>query len=314
MMCPKSSWNMSKLYFLAVLFVGIGGGSAMAHEDPPQDETTPDIKPEKADSPAPRRPSRPELPPRTPGTEPRIAEGPNRGLPPTRLPRVAIEVVQAPLGEKQAEKSLGTIVIELEDKKAPISTANFLAYVDEHFYDGTIFHRILSTPRATIGIIQGGGYTTPSEKKEPGRKAIRCEATNGLKNVRGTVAMARTKEPNSATCQFFINTTDNPDLDHPGPENWGNYGAAVFGKVVEGMDVVDKIKDLKTRSQPMKPDEQSQPMEIVRIKSIKRVTIDRAKNNEKAGDPDAPPTTDSPKSEDQESAPPDHETEKPESP
>ncbi|MBP1607510.1 MAG: Peptidylprolyl isomerase [Acidobacteria bacterium] len=129
--------------------------------------------------------------------------------------------------------SLGEIRIQLDQDKAPVSVKNFLAYVNKKHYDGTVFHRVIST-----FMIQGGGFTAAMEKKPTGQP-IKNEAQNGLKNVRGSVAMARTADPNSATCQFFINVIDNPGLDYPKPDG---HGYAVFGQVVAGMDVVDKIK------------------------------------------------------------------------
>lgn len=130
----------------------------------------------------------------------------------------------------------GNIVIELDADKAPKSVANFTQYVRDGFYDGTIFHRVIRTFMA-----QGGGFTT-DHKKKPTRAAIQNEADNGLKNLRGTVAMARTSFPHSATAQFFINVVDNAFLDHreKTPRGWGY---TVFGKVITGMDVVDKIRD-----------------------------------------------------------------------
>jgi peptidyl-prolyl cis-trans isomerase A (cyclophilin A) len=133
--------------------------------------------------------------------------------------------------------SLGEIRIELNPEKAPISVANFLGYVNKKFYDGTIFHRVIAT-----FMIQGGGFGTDGVKKTAGAP-IKNEASNGLKNVRGSIAMARTADPNSATCQFFINVADNPGLDYPKPDG---AGYAVFGQVTAGMDVVDKIKAVQT--------------------------------------------------------------------
>jgi peptidyl-prolyl cis-trans isomerase B (cyclophilin B) len=137
--------------------------------------------------------------------------------------------------------NLGDIVIELNQEKAPKSSANFLTYVQESFYDGTIFHRVIDG-----FMIQGGGFTQDYAKKTT-HAPIDNEAENGLKNVRGTVAMARTNAPHSATSQFFINVVDNGFLDFtsPTPRGWGY---AVFGKVVEGMDVVDKIRHTPTGS------------------------------------------------------------------
>lgn len=135
--------------------------------------------------------------------------------------------------------SEGNIVIELDRAKAPVSVDNFLSYVAKGFYDGTIFHRAIKG-----FMIQGGGYMENYQKK-PTEEPIKNEADNGLRNSRGTVAMARTVDPNSATSQFFINTVDNPHLDFVSRTDSG-WGYAVFGKVVEGMDVVDRIQDVST--------------------------------------------------------------------
>ncbi len=130
--------------------------------------------------------------------------------------------------------TLGTIVIQLDTEKAPVSSKNFIQYVKDGFFDGTIFHRVIPGFMA-----QGGGFTTDFEQK-PTRDPIKNEADNGLKNTRGSIAMARTSDPNSATAQFFINLKDNAFLDHtsPTPNGWGY---AVFGQVIEGMDVVDEM-------------------------------------------------------------------------
>ena len=137
--------------------------------------------------------------------------------------------------------SLGEIVIQLDSEKAPISVKNFLTYVKEGFYDGTIFHRVIPGFMA-----QGGGFTPDFQQKEV-HKPIKNEADNGLKNTRGTLAMARTPDPDSATAQFFINYKDNAFLDHtsPTPNGWGY---AVFGKVIEGMDVVEAMAKAPTGS------------------------------------------------------------------
>jgi peptidyl-prolyl cis-trans isomerase A (cyclophilin A) len=135
--------------------------------------------------------------------------------------------------------SMGEIVIELDQAKAPISTANFLAYTNDKFYDGTVFHRIIPT-----FMIQGGGFT-PDMQQKPTKPPIKNEAANGLKNVRGSIAMARTSDPNSATAQFFINVVDNPALDYRG-DGPSEIGYAVFGKVTKGMEIVDKIKAVPT--------------------------------------------------------------------
>ncbi len=146
--------------------------------------------------------------------------------------------------------SMGDIVIELNQEKAPITVENFLRYTEEDFYDGTVFHRVISN-----FMIQGGGFTADMARKET-HPPIVNEAKNGLKNDRGTIAMARTNNPDSATSQFFINHKNNDFLNYAGPDK---PGYTVFGKVVEGMEVVDKIAAVETtilrgmRDVPVKP-------------------------------------------------------------
>jgi peptidyl-prolyl cis-trans isomerase A (cyclophilin A)/peptidyl-prolyl cis-trans isomerase B (cyclophilin B) len=137
------------------------------------------------------------------------------------------------------ETSMGTITLELDDAKAPETVANFVKYAKDGHYDGTIFHRVIDG-----FMIQGGGFTKDMNQKET-RKPIRNEAMNGLKNVRGTIAMARTMVVDSATSQFFINLVDNNFLDFQSPTPQG-FGYAVFGKVTDGMSVVDAIAKVKT--------------------------------------------------------------------
>jgi cyclophilin family peptidyl-prolyl cis-trans isomerase len=137
------------------------------------------------------------------------------------------------------ETSLGTMVLELDDAKAPISVANFVKYVEAGHYDGTIFHRVIDG-----FMIQGGGFTRDMQQK-PTQAQIKNESTNGLKNDNYTVAMARTNVRDSATSQFFINVKNNDFLNYSGETPQG-HGYAVFGKVVEGQDVVDKIKKVPT--------------------------------------------------------------------
>ena len=134
---------------------------------------------------------------------------------------------------------LGEIVLELDDEKAPISTKNMVEYVEAGHYDGLLFHRVIDG-----FMVQGGGYDTELKKRSV-RDPIENEAANGLKNVRASVAMARTPDINSATSQFFINVVDNPFLDHK-DESAEGFGYAVIGTVVEGMDVVDKIRAVET--------------------------------------------------------------------
>ncbi|QNA88775.1 peptidyl-prolyl cis-trans isomerase [Massilia sp. Dwa41.01b] len=134
--------------------------------------------------------------------------------------------------------TMGEIVLELDQEKAPKSTANFLQYVKSGFYKGTVFHRVIND-----FMIQGGGYTEKLVDKPGVRKAIPSEAKNGLSNKPYTVAMARTNDPNSATSQFFINVNDNAGLDYPGQDG---HGYTVFGRVVKGQETVDKIKNVVT--------------------------------------------------------------------
>jgi cyclophilin family peptidyl-prolyl cis-trans isomerase len=133
--------------------------------------------------------------------------------------------------------TLGEIELELDEAKAPITVKNFLSYVDEGFYDGVIFHRVISG-----FMVQGGGFTPAMQQKKT-HAPIKNEAANGLKNLRGSIAMARTSDPHSASAQWFINHKDNAFLDYPGQDGWGY---AVFGRVTKGMEVVDKIAAVKT--------------------------------------------------------------------
>lgn len=137
------------------------------------------------------------------------------------------------------ETSMGNIKIELFAKDAPITVKNFIDYAKSGYYEGTVFHRIVPpSPGSKIVVIQGGGLTAALQPKPGDRPPIKNEAANGLKNDRGTLSMARSGDPDSATSQFFINVKNNDFLNRPSPDN---FGYAVFAKVVEGMDVVDKI-------------------------------------------------------------------------
>ena len=156
------------------------------------------------------------------------------------------------------DTTMGTITHELDDAKAPETVANFVQYARDGHYDGTIFHRVIDG-----FMIQGGGFTKDMNQKET-REPIRNEAMNGLKNLRGTIAMARTMVVDSATSQFFINLVDNAFLDFQNPTPQG-FGYAVFGKVVDGMDVVDQIAKVKTGfSGP----HQNVPEEAIVIKKV----------------------------------------------
>jgi peptidyl-prolyl cis-trans isomerase A (cyclophilin A) len=155
------------------------------------------------------------------------------------------------------ETSHGDFSVEVDEESAPISAQNFLRYVDEGYYDGTIFHRVIPG-----FMVQGGGFAAGMEHK-PGHAPIQNEADNGLKNLRGSLAMARTNDLHSATSQFFVNLVDNAFLDH----RTGNFGYAVFGRVVGGIDVIDKIAKVKTGRRHGHDDV---PAEPVLVKSARR--------------------------------------------
>ncbi len=156
------------------------------------------------------------------------------------------------------ETTLGDFTIELFEKDAPLSVANFLRYIDDGFFDGTIFHRIVPS-----FVIQGGGFTEDMTQKRT-QPPVKNEADNGLKNERGTLSMARTNDINSATSQFFVNLKDNDFLDH----SRGNFGYAVFARVAEGMDVIDKIAAVETGRRRGFDDV---PVEAVIMKSVRRM-------------------------------------------
>jgi peptidyl-prolyl cis-trans isomerase A (cyclophilin A) len=159
------------------------------------------------------------------------------------------------------ETSLGNVKLELFAKEAPISVKNFLDYVNSGFYDGTVYHRVIPN-----FMIQGGGFTADLKQKQTS-PPIRNEADNGLKNQKGTLAMARTMVVDSATAQFFINVADNVSLNHRDRTMQG-YGYAVFGKVVEGMDVVDKIAAVRTGVRMGFPDVPETPVVITSMKVL----------------------------------------------
>jgi cyclophilin family peptidyl-prolyl cis-trans isomerase len=159
------------------------------------------------------------------------------------------------------ETTKGNITVELDAQNAPVTVANFLAYVDDGYFTDTIFHRVIPN-----FMIQGGGLTADMHDKPSKRAPIKNEANNGLKNDRGTLAMARTSDPNSATSQFFINHKDNDFLNFRN-ESMQGWGYAVFGKVTEGMDVVDEIAAVKTGS---KGGHQDVPLETITITGIHR--------------------------------------------
>ena len=181
----------------------------------------------------------------------------NKTLLTLALPLLALLAAPALAQKVKLATSAGDIVLELDHDKAPKTVDNFLQYVRAGHYDGLIFHRVIET-----FMIQAGGYK-PDLSERPVRPPIALESRNGLSNTRGTVAMARTAVPDSATSQFFINVADNARLDEAG----GGY--AVFGKVVEGLDVVDKIKAMPTRAQGM---HQNLPVTPV---TIRKATVEK---------------------------------------
>jgi cyclophilin family peptidyl-prolyl cis-trans isomerase len=180
-----------------------------------------------------------------------LADSSPKGAPAAGNPKVRLET------------SKGAIVLELDRAKAPKTVQSFLSYVADGFYDGTVFHRVI--PRF---MIQGGGFSADLRQKET-RPPVPNEADNGLKNLRGTIAMARTQDPHSATAQFFINHVDNAFLDHTAktPQGWGY---TVFGKVISGMDVVDAIAKVQTGGKGPFP--KDVPLETV---TITKATLER---------------------------------------
>jgi len=177
-----------------------------------------------------------------------------------KTPKIGKKTASLTSNIVKLETSMGNIVLELNEQAAPVTVKNFLRYVQEGFYDGTVFHRVMHG-----FMIQGGGFTAEMKRKET-RDPIANEAGNGLRNERGTIAMARRNDPDSATSQFFINHTDNAPLDYVANVN---PGYTVFGKVTEGMDVVDAIAKVETTTRAGKA---NVPVEPVAIKSAKVVS------------------------------------------
>ena len=172
---------------------------------------------------------------------------------------VSLAADPAPNPRVEIKTSQGTMIVELYAEQAPKSVANFLQYTKDGFYAGTVFHRVIDN-----FMIQGGGFTEKMLQKET-RATIVNEATNGLKNELGTLAMARTSEPHSASSQFFINLKHNEFLNNPGRDGWGY---AVFGKVVDGMDVVQKIAKVQTGNSGMYQNVPTSPVTIISVKLL----------------------------------------------
>ncbi|MGJ3243075.1 MAG: peptidylprolyl isomerase [Opitutales bacterium] len=175
----------------------------------------------------------------------------NRDIDRYRLPVVTSEVVM--------ETTAGDIRLELFHNQSPKTVAQFLEYAEEDFYQGTLFHRVIDG-----FMIQGGGFTPELERKEPTKPNLPNEAFNGLKNTRGTIAVARTMEKDSGNAQFFINVSDNPNLDHGAV----NFGYAVFGRVTSGMEVVDAISKIPTTTRKGLPEVPVEPVEILDVRKV----------------------------------------------
>lgn len=180
----------------------------------------------------------------------------------------------------RVETSMGTFVLELDAEKAPATVDNFVSYAEEGFYDGTIFHRVIPG-----FMVQGGGFTADMTKKDT-KAPIRNEANNGVANSRGTVAMARTGDPHSATAQWFVNTVDNSFLNHTA-ENARGWGYAVFGRVVEGMEVVDAISGVPTGVQNRMKDVPNEPVILEKV-SIEKEETALEETSEEAGSETSP--------------------------
>lgn len=182
------------------------------------------------------------------------------------LPLAAQDSDSGESGNNQTENptvilhtNFGAITVELFEQEAPKSVANFLQYARDGHYDGTLFHRVIDN-----FMIQGGGFDTDFQEKST-REPIENEADNGLENERGTLAMARTNDPHSATSQFFINVVDNTFLNHRNKSSGQTWGYAVFGRVTDGMDVVDEIKSVETTSRGMHRDVPAEPVILERV-------------------------------------------------
>ena len=230
-MFPKRPFWLVLCLLTVALAVGCSSSEPPAEEEPP---------PEAAAAPEPD-----VLQPGDEAEEPIDEDVPDPGYPVVEM-----------------QTNLGMLKIELYPDKAPKTVQNFIDYVNDGFYDGTIFHRVVPD-----FVIQGGGFTPDMNKKET-RAPIENEADNGLRNLRGTICMARTNDPHSATSQFFINTKDNPPLDHQAPSLQG-WGYAVFGKVTEGLEIVDQIEDVSTTT---KDGYRNVPVDAVVIESARLVS------------------------------------------
>ena len=240
------------------LTIGLAFLSAWLTASACSQEGTAERRATKTPTTAPAKPTVTQAPAKAPAETP-------PAQPPATAPQAASPAAERSPVYVLMTTSEGEIVLELDAAKAPVSVENFLGYTESGFYDGTIFHRVMST-----FMIQGGGFTPDLTKKDTGPPIVN-EWQNGLKNKRGTIALARLGDPNSATSQFFINVVDNAGLDQPVS---GGAAYAVFGKVVAGMDVVDEIKAVPTGTKLRRY--QNAPIEDVVIESVRRLTPEEA--------------------------------------
>ncbi|MDA1315775.1 MAG: peptidylprolyl isomerase [Acidobacteria bacterium] len=245
-------FRYSSLYLVVVVFLlGIAGCGSAPPPEKAAEAAPPPVAEEPVKEPAPVETAKLEPPAPAPKVEPKPAPKVEPKPAPPKAPAMPVVVM---------ETSKGTIKIELNPERAPVTVKNFLEYVDAKFYDGTIFHRVMPN-----FMIQGGGFA-PDMSEKPNRAPIKIESDNGLANLRGTIAMARTSNPNSATSQFFINHKTNGALDKSFPRGDG-FGYAVFGKVIEGLDVLDAIAVVPTATNK---GHGNVPVEPVIIKSVRR--------------------------------------------
>jgi len=240
--------KLLKLYLcaalMAALILSVGCGSS------PEPESKVEEPEPAAESAPPKEPEPEAAPVETAKLEVPKPEPPKPAPPQPKVKEKPVVVM---------ETSKGTIKIQLEDERAPGTVANFLQYVDDKFYDGTIFHRVMPN-----FMIQGGGFG-PDMNEKPTRDTIQNEATNGLANLRGTIAMARRPDPHSATAQFFINHKTNQALDKEHSRD--SWGYCVFGKVIEGLDIVDSIAQVPTGN---KGPHGNVPLAAVTIETVRR--------------------------------------------
>ena len=248
-MYSRKKFFLFAILMTVVLAVGCGGSDDPSETTTAEPEPVEQAKVEPPPAPVEEQPPPPPTPEPKKEPKPKVEPKPAEAKPPAGPPGGVMETAK------------GSIKLELAPDRAPATVENFLSYVDDKFYDGTIFHRVISG-----FMVQGGGFG-PDMKEKSTKAPIKNEAKNGLGNLRGTIAMARTMDPHSATAQFYINHRTNRMLD-PDQERSG-WGYCVFGKVIEGMEVVDAIAAVATGNKGM---HQNVPAETVTIKSVRRAS------------------------------------------